>query len=262
MKNIFSHIFINISLLFIISCSNYIDKMHHQIDVENDRDSKFSSKNFDKFDIYRKKGSRDILNQDSINSSLNENENNVSSRIIKKNLPSIKRQYGQYKKQRYQADDLIDNSAEGSLWSGSGQENFLFAKNSYKNPGDIILVKVLDKLKKEISLELARAFPGEKRKDEKSEVKDEAKDKANENANTTGTKEEGNSEIKVYDNISSVVIEELNKDHLIIRGRKDILFKSRKRIIELQALISRRDIGDDDSILSSNILETNILVLR
>ena len=35
-----------------------------------------------------------------------------------------------------------------------------------------------------------------------------------------------------------------------------------KRLIELQALISRKDISDDDTLFSSNILESNLTVLR
>ena len=67
---------------------------------------------------------------------------------------------------------------------------------------------------------------------------------------------------RVYDRISSVVIEEIDEHHLLIRGRKDVLYKNRKRLIELQALIPKRDLNDNNTINSDSILEQTITVLR
>jgi flagellar basal body L-ring protein FlgH len=65
-----------------------------------------------------------------------------------------------------------------------------------------------------------------------------------------------------HDKISSVVVEEINREHLLIKGRKNVLFKNRKRMVEVQALVSRKDIGDDDTISSDVILETNVVVVK
>ena len=54
----------------------------------------------------------------------------------------------------------------------------------------------------------------------------------------------------------------INKDHLLLRGRKNVLYKNRKRVVEIQALISRRDIASDDTLLSNRIIENNISVIR
>jgi len=58
------------------------------------------------------------------------------------------------------------------------------------------------------------------------------------------------------------VIEEINKDHVLLKGRKYLLYKNQKRLIEIQALATRRDISPDDSIESDQLLETNVTILR
>ena len=67
---------------------------------------------------------------------------------------------------------------------------------------------------------------------------------------------------KVYDRVSTVVIEEISKDHLLLSGRKSILFKNRKHLIEVQALVARRDVAVNDEVDSNSIIESNITVLR
>ena len=62
--------------------------------------------------------------------------------------------------------------------------------------------------------------------------------------------------------ISGVVVEEINREHLLIKGRKNVLFKNRKRMVEVQALVSRKDIGDNDIISSDAILESNVTVVK
>ena len=67
---------------------------------------------------------------------------------------------------------------------------------------------------------------------------------------------------KVHDKISTQVIESVNKDYLLVRGRKEVLFKDAKRYVEIQALVSRKDITDNDTVKSDRILEPKIRVLR
>ena len=74
--------------------------------------------------------------------------------------------------------------------------------------------------------------------------------------------EEGNKEEKTYDKISSVIIEEISKDHLLVRGQKFLLYKNGKHLIEIQALVARRDILDDDTVDSTSFLESTVQVLR
>ena len=197
-----------------------------------------SMKNNEKFNFYRLHSNRNIQN---------------NSNTIATVMPSVKRQYEDENK-RYRADDFIDNSNEGSLWSGRGQRNFFFAKNRFKRAGDIITVNVMNSLKKEISLELARAFPEKvvRKKNDKSAPPAEDKKDTTE----TGANKE------VYDRISTVVGEEIGRDYLLLKGRKEVLHKKRKHFIELQAMVARRDILEEDEVDSEDILESSIAVLR
>jgi len=58
------------------------------------------------------------------------------------------------------------------------------------------------------------------------------------------------------------VIEQIDDQHLLLRGRKDVLYKNRKRLVEIQALIPRRDLNDNNTVNSDSILEQTITVLR
>ena len=62
--------------------------------------------------------------------------------------------------------------------------------------------------------------------------------------------------------ISSVVTEEINNLYVIVRGRKEVLFRKRKRLIEIQGLIARKDISPDDKITSDSFLESSIKIIR
>ena len=54
----------------------------------------------------------------------------------------------------------------------------------------------------------------------------------------------------------------MSKDHVLVRGRKDVLFRNKKRFIEVQALVARNDIADDDSVKTNNVIESNVQIIR
>jgi len=141
-----------------------------------------------------------------------------------------------------------------SLWTGKGTDSYLFTNQTEKQLGDIILVNVLDKLRKEISTELKlsqvydrweRTEKGTTDKKE-GEPKEEAKEKPNE----------------AKDHISTIVEEEINQTHLLIKGRKTVLYKKQKKLIEFKGLVARKDITESDTINSDQILESTVKVLR
>jgi len=240
---------IAILLLFLVSCSSYVNKLHSQLDrdTHQNRENSYTHR---KFDMYRGRNPKwqGPKNQLDYRKKSTKNTDQL--------LPQTRRDYRPSNK-RYKAEDLYDNDSNGSLWSGRGQNNFLFAKNNIKKNGDIVVIKVQEKLKKEMSLELARAFP----------QRDKKKDKKTDKNNPNTTEQEPNvppekTSSKTYDSISSVVIEEINKDYLLLRGKKELLYHSRKRVVEVQSLVARKDILDDDSILSDNILESQVIIIR
>ena len=67
---------------------------------------------------------------------------------------------------------------------------------------------------------------------------------------------------KVFDKISSIVNKEIRSNHVLLIGRKELIFENIKRLIEVSALVNRRDISSDDTIDSSKILQTKIRTLR
>ena len=220
---------------YIASCSSYVKKMHREMD-QGSRSRSIAKEKNEKFNFYRMHSNKKQRNNSKLNKTV---------------IPAIKRKYVDNNK-RYRADDFIDNLNEGSLWSGRGQRNFFFAKNRFKRAGDIITVNVMNELKKEISLELARAFPerSKKRTSKGARPVEEKKE------------EEKEDDRKVYDRISTVVGEEIGRDYLLLKGRKEVLHKKRKHFIEIQAMVARRDILEEDEVDSEDILESSVVVLR
>jgi len=246
-----------IPFLFLIntSCSNYVSKMHAELDREQAALDKKRKKKPDTFAQFRKKRPRRMDRRR--RNSFKRPDYRVSTANQSNVMPSIKRQYRpeSYVKRRYKASDLTDNQHDGSLWSGQGNDNYLFTQNKKKRNGDIILINVYKKLKSEITMELARSTPkppAPKKDDAKKDATAAAPEKPKEET-TSG---------KVKDRISSVIIEEINKDHILLRGQKYLLYKNRKRLVEVQALVARRDISDDDAVNSDNILESSVHVIR
>lgn len=236
--------------LFLTSCSSYVGKMHREFDRADGKRRK-PRKYGDQFDFYRK-------NPNTPRKGL------VNSSDKKMLLPQVKRNYQQ--ERRIKADDLNDNGSAGSLWVGDGDDNFLFTDNTKKSSGDIVLIDVESRLKGEITAELKRAFPDKKRPKKKKDGEAKEGDKpATDGGQATADASGGDSsgsKDEVFDRISSIVIEEINKDHLLLRGRKFLLYKNRKRLVEVQALVPRREVTDSDTVSSSGIIESTVNVIR
>jgi flagellar L-ring protein precursor FlgH len=236
------------TLLFIISaisgCGTYVGKMHKEFD-RADGKRRPLRKERDQFDFYRKNQQKQ--GRGSMNSS--------QSKVV---MPTVKRHYQEEK--RIKADDLNDNGSSGSLWVGSGDDNFLFTNDRKKSSGDIVLISVEERLKNAITAELKRAFPQSNHK--KKGQEDPAAKVAAGAAPAAAEAKTPESKEEVFDRISSIVIEEISKDHLLLRGRKFLLYKNRKRLVEVQALVPRRDITNSDTVESSNIIETSVSVIR
>jgi len=225
------------------------EKINSEVDIPAD--------NFDQFRHPKRRTS----------SEYNRIDRTVTTGNEKNLYPAIKRQYKSEKEavKRYTASDLTDNGNDGSLWAGSDPNAFLFSNNKNKNSGDIVQINVLPRLKNEITMELKKAFPenpyeakttNESKSGETKAPGEKASDKKEASPETSTAAE------NAQDKISGVVVEEINRDHLLIKGRKNVLYKNRKRMVEVQALVSRKDIGDNDTISSDAILESNVSVIR
>ena len=244
-----------ITLFSVSSCASFINNMHKKIDRE-ERAKKPGNRrrSYDPYGAYRgaPRGARD---QRPIANPVTLGGNPTSSRV--RNMPpQSNRNYG---KRRVKADDLKDNENSGSLWTGKNSESFLFVTNNLKRQGDFVIVQVMNSLKDKIQEELKRTFPDPR--PVKGKKKGAAPAAEPEAAKTAAAPAEGD-ESKVHDKISTQVVEEVNKDYLLVRGRKEVMFKKRKRFIEFQALVSRKDISSTDEVKSNRVLEPKVSVLR
>lgn len=256
--------FLLCTLSFLTSCSSYVNSLYKDFEQQEraNNDVDLPVDNFDQYRHPKRRTSSKYNRVDKI-------DRTVTTSNVKVLAPEIKRQYKEEKiaMKRYAASDLTDNGSDGSLWAGSDPNAFLFSNNKTKSSGDIVQINVLPRLKNEITLELKKAFP-----DNPYETKVAKTDKGAEDGRAPAGGEEKKADKKeaaesnlsegAQDKISGVVVEEINREHLLIKGRKNVLFKNRKRMVEIQALVSRKDIGENDIINSDAILESNISVVR
>jgi flagellar basal body L-ring protein FlgH len=171
--------------------------------------------------------------------------------------PPVKRNYRQ---QRYNSEDFKDHDHDGSLWANQGSSSSLFTYQNEKHTGDMVIINVLENLRNQISAELKRTFPDKPKATADGVEKPAAEEKPAAAAQApTGNTEE--MDMKVYDKISGTVMEEVSKDYILLRGRKEVIFKKEKRSIEIQALVSRKDIMENDYVNSDKLLESRVYVL-
>ena len=239
------------------SCASYVDSMHKQIDREESRSDPRSSLN-DPYSAYREQGfkrqgtdRRPVLNPNSL--SQLDPTNDVA--------PPVKRDY-RGRGGRASAQDFVDDGGSGSLWVNAPGGS-LFTTEVTKNVGDIVIINVLDSLRGQISSELKRAFPEATPKKKDPAQGADPKAAAAAAATPAPAADKGDElETKVYDKISGVVAEEINKDYFLLRGKKEVVFRKEKRFIEVQALVARKDISDNDSINSDRLVESRVIILR
>jgi len=255
---------LTIFLLFLLtSCAGYMNSVYSQLDKEEAQKRKGMPTTSDKFAFYRQKG----RGNSSVNPKSNAQVSTSERRMVD---PAVKRQYvpSAEIKKRFKAEDLQDNSDPGSLWAGEGKDNSLFAAKHEKQNGDILVINVMANLKNDITAELKRAIPNETTAAAPTAAKPATPAPPGEKPTAPAEKApaaaeaEATDQSKIYDKISSIIIEEINREHILVRGRKNLLYNSRKVMVEVQALIPRKNIAEDDSIDSNSILESNVRVIR
>ena len=238
-----------LQVFLLASCSSYVDRVHRQMDRDYMRQQGIDPSR-------QGPPSAQLLRQHSReNQAPSTQSSNFHPPQVQRNYQSAtpNRQVATSSHQRTRAEDLRDNQPSSSLWSGS--ENQLFSLDRTYGPGDIVLINVMDRLKGEISLELRRAFPERRPQPKDEEARPEAPE-----ADRNVAAEQGDGQ--VHDRISSVIIEQVSRDHVLIRGRKNVLYRNAQRLVEVQALVSKRDISDNDTINSVDIIESQVSVLR
>lgn len=245
--------------LCLSSCSSYISYLHDKFDRYDRRQEKNrSQEGLDTFYGQRKKRAKTSHH-------LNTTEM-ISTHNTPRFDPRVKRDYRPLDsgRKRYKAKDLNDTDNSGGLWVNQwdqGKVNYLFSQENRKRNGDIVLIHIYPSLKNDITQELRRAFPSAPKK--KSGNQTASAEAETPGDTPTPVSSDGTIEGRgVQDKISSIVIDEINRDHLLLKGRKNLLYKNRKRTVELQALVARRSIDDNDIVKSNDILDFSVRVVK
>lgn len=243
-------------LFLLVSCANYVNSIHRQLD-RDERSSKESSQRLprDRFQAYREKDK--FRPEDDKRPIKNPITYSLGSDPSGQMRPPVKREY---RPQRYQAEDFVDKDNGGSLWANQGSSSSLFTYQNDKRMGDMVIINVLENLRNQISAELKRTFPDKPKKSGK-EVKAGEEKTAQPTPPANQAAQDSEMDMKVYDKISGTVMEEISKDYILLRGRKEVIFKKEKRAIEVQALVSRKDIMENDYVNSDKLLESRVFVL-
>jgi flagellar basal body L-ring protein FlgH len=172
--------------------------------------------------------------------------------------------------------DFVDNSPnENSLWDSQGQENFLFAHNRQRAPGDLITVDVERELRREIQFQLWMTLPPEQRRarrpaspeqpaegqqaqgPDNRTAEERNKDAAEEAAKTNVTnsgKDDDIVRMEVAENIGNGIVR--------LVGQKRVIYRGVSRVVEVMALVNNKDVDDNNRMRSSAFLDMKTQVVQ
>ena len=125
----------------------------------------------------------------------------------------------------------------------------------------MVIINVLENLRNQISAELKRMFPDKPKRTAEGKGGD-TKGAAQSPAASAASAASEEMDMKIYDKISGTVMEEISKDYILLRGRKDVIFKKEKKSIEVQGLVSRKDIMENDYVNTDRLLDTRVFIIR
>lgn len=241
-----------LTLLFFVSCANYVNSLHRQIDKEENGGKKSANADMkNHYSPYKNRFNRENDKRPIKDPTTYSMSDGGPSGQMK---PSVQRDY---RPTRHNANDFRDNDSNGSLWANQGSSSSLFTYQNDKHTGDMVIINVLENLRNQISSELKRVFPDRPKKAAEGEKSSKAAATA---AATPAAAEE--MDMKIYDKISGTVMEEISKDYILLRGRKDVIFKKEKKSIEVQGLVSRKDIMENDYVNSDKMLDARVFILK
>lgn len=194
---------------------------------------------------------------------------NVSdSRLAALNGTSVDLSGVRAKNLRVKAQDFIAENGknENSLWSEEGQNNYLFAANKLKAPGDLVTVVIEDQLRKDMVDSVKKVLPPEYRDQEirvpglTKEMKGTGEEQGG--RAIAGEKPKGEGEFDYTDVMTAEVLERYPNGNVRIRGIKRVPFKRQVRNIEIVAIVRGIDISEKDQVKSSRFFEQRVELYR
>lgn len=171
------------------------------------------------------------------------------------------------KQLRTTAKDFLAESAknENSLWAEDGQNNYLFARNKLKAPGDLVTVMIEDNLRKDMVDSVKRLLPPEYR-DQEIRVPGLTKDQGGEQKSPGAAGAEGaktdDSELAASDMLTAEVLERYPNGNVRLRGIKRVPFKHNVRNIEVVAICKGTDISENDIVKSSRFFDQHVEIYK
>jgi flagellar L-ring protein precursor FlgH len=238
-----------------VSCAQYVNNLHRQID-RDERSARGDTREGMKehYSPYKSRFNRDQDKRPIKDPrTFSVSDGGPSAQVP----PSVKREY---RPQRVKAQDFVDNDSGGSLWANQGSSSSLFTYQNDKHTGDMVIINVLENLRNQISSELKRVFPDKPKK--LVDGKGDPKGGPASASSTPSSSADQDMDMKVYDKISGTVVEEISKDYILLSGRKDVIYKKEKKSIEVQGLVSRKDIMENDYVNSDKLLDARVFILR
>lgn len=275
---------ISIALLFsICSCSELVEKIHrdldqqHQMpapegmgiamanDLQGKRPSGFKTKKFDKRPL-----------QDPLTYTL-EGDRSWEEQELMTGPIDIKR--------RQRSSDFEDRDQSGSLWQSYDDASSFFTSTNDRKAGQIIVIDVMEGLRQTITSELKRSFPAPGLFQEQTSAQNSPLDQAladlkkptdpqskdpnatsSDNIEDKKTREPSsttnNDQVEiVYDKISTRIDKTYLNDHVLLKGRKEVVFRQKKRLIEIHALVKKNTLDPKDHVKSDDIVESRVFLV-
>ncbi|MBI2605440.1 MAG: flagellar basal body L-ring protein FlgH [Deltaproteobacteria bacterium] len=161
---------------------------------------------------------------------------------------------------RVTKNDFAQEAAKNdySLWTEDGQNNYLFARNKLKAPGDLVTIRIEDDLRKDMVMEVKKLLPPEFR-DRDINVPGITKDLGKEDRTVASVATAaGASEYARTDVMTGEVLERYPNGNVRLRGVKRIPFKRKVRNMDVIAIVRGSDIDEHDTIQSSKFLEHRV----
>jgi flagellar basal body L-ring protein FlgH len=158
--------------------------------------------------------------------------------------------------QTFMADSVKN---EKSLWSEDGQNNYLFARNKLKAPGDLVTVMIEDGLRKDMVDSVKRILPPEYR-DQDIRVPGLTKDAPAEGDQRApaAQPEAAGAEPAATDMLTAEVLERYPNGNVRLRGIKRVPFKRQVRNIEVVAICKGTDISETDVVKSGKFFDQHV----
>jgi flagellar L-ring protein precursor FlgH len=168
-----------------------------------------------------------------------------------------------------------------SLWDGSGQQNYLFSRNLQKSVGDLVTIRLDKKTKRQLIDEYEAEYAsittrkkrsrymkhllGSKEEFSRKEVKRLLKKNSKYSERLYQKKKAPKSSKKRIlssDEITARVVQVMPNGAYKIQGVQRLVVKKKPYKMILAGMIKSADIGPDDSVISSRMIDTKIKFKR